>query len=82
MIQIGLRFANIERKIGEIERARAIYTHLSQFCNPHKLGNSDSSTLWKIWEKFEVNHGDRDTYTDYLRTKKTVELRYSTVINN
>jgi len=29
-----------------------------------------------------VNHGDEDTYTDYLRTKKTVELRYSTVVSN
>ncbi len=29
-----------------------------------------------------MNHGDEDTYTDYLRTKKTVELRYSTVASN
>jgi hypothetical protein len=24
----------MERKLGEIERARNIYEHLSQFCNP------------------------------------------------
>lgn len=34
LIQMGLRFAKIERKMGEVERARAIYQHLSQFCNP------------------------------------------------
>ena len=78
---MGLRFANIERKIGEIERARSIYTHLSQFCNPSSK-TGDGSSLWKIWEKFEVTHGDQDTYTDYLRTKKTVELRYSTIMTN
>lgn len=29
LIQIGLRFAKMERKLGEIERARNIYEHLS-----------------------------------------------------
>ena len=28
LIQVGLRFAKIERKLGEIERTRNIYTHL------------------------------------------------------
>lgn len=31
---ICLRFANLERRLGEIDRARAIYTHVSQFCDP------------------------------------------------
>ena len=34
LIQVGLRFAKMERKLGENERARNIYEHLSQFCNP------------------------------------------------
>lgn len=29
-----IRFANLERKLGEIDRARAIYIHCSQFCDP------------------------------------------------
>lgn len=29
LIQVGLRFAKLERKLGEIERARNIYMHLS-----------------------------------------------------
>ena len=33
--------------------------------------------FWSIWEKFEVYHGNEDTYEDYMRTKRTVELRYS-----
>lgn len=35
LIQVGLRFAKLERKMGETDRARNIYSHLSQFCNPN-----------------------------------------------
>ena len=29
LIQVGLRFAKLERKLGEIDRCRSIYEHLS-----------------------------------------------------
>ena len=29
-----LRFADLERKLGEIDRARAVYAHCSQMCDP------------------------------------------------
>jgi len=29
-----LRYADLERKLGEIDRARAIYSHCSQMCDP------------------------------------------------
>lgn len=74
---MGLRFAKLERKLGEIDRARAIYVHLSQFCNPRVKEYEDQ--FWFIWEKFEIYHGNEDTYSDYLKTKRTVELRYSVV---
>lgn len=72
---MGLRFAKMERKLGEMQRARAIYQHLSQFCNPRIKQNEEQ--FWNIWEKFEVYHGNEDTYADYMRAKRTVELRYS-----
>jgi len=31
---MGLQYADLERKIGEIDRARAIYGYTSQFCDP------------------------------------------------
>lgn len=78
---MGLRFAKMERKLGEMQRARAIYQHISQFCNPRikGLGGDEDSgeTFWSIWEKFEVYHGDEDTYSDFMRAKRTVEVRYS-----
>lgn len=72
---MGLRFAKMERKLGEVNRARAIYQHMSQFCNPRVRENEEQ--FWTIWEKFEVYHGNEDTYSDYMRTKRTVEIRFS-----
>jgi pre-mRNA-splicing factor SYF1 len=28
-LELGLRYAKLERKLGEIDRARAIYVHMS-----------------------------------------------------
>lgn len=81
LIQVGLRFAKLERKLGEIDRARNIYSHLSQFCNPNSE-QPQSKIFWTIWEKFEVHHGDQDSYQDLHRTKRSVELRYSSVVEN
>jgi len=39
----------------------------------------NDDVFWKIWEKFEVYHGNEDTYSDYLRIKRTVELRFSVI---
>jgi pre-mRNA-splicing factor SYF1 len=75
LIEMGLRFAKLERKLGEIDRARAVYQHMSQFCNPRIKDNEEK--FWNIWEKFEVYHGNEDTYSDYMKIKRTVDLRYS-----
>ena len=79
LIQVGLRFAKIERKLGEIERTRNIYAHLCQFCNPYSE-NQWNKLFWNIWEKFEVKYGDEDSYTDYALAKQKIELRYGSVI--
>ena len=34
LVSLGLRFAKLERKLNESERARAVYSHIAQFCNP------------------------------------------------
>lgn len=35
--EFSLKFADLERKLGEIDRARAIYAHASQMCDPRVL---------------------------------------------
>jgi pre-mRNA-splicing factor SYF1 len=46
--QMCLRFASLERKLGEIDRARAIYAHASQFCDPRT-----NAAFWTEWNAFE-----------------------------
>jgi hypothetical protein len=42
------RFAAMERKLGEVDRARAIYAHASQFCDPRV-----EPDFWAEWNAFE-----------------------------
>ena len=56
---ICVKFAEMERRLGEIDRARAIYGHGSQFADPRV-----DRKLWETWEKFEVQHGNEDTFKE------------------
>ena len=66
-----LKFAEMERRLGEIDRARAIYGHASQFCDPRT-----TQTFWAKWEAFEVQHGNEDTFKEMLRIKRSVRAQY------
>ncbi|KAG9097903.1 pre-mRNA-splicing factor syf1, partial [Ceratobasidium sp. 370] len=54
--EMCLRFAQLERKLGEIDRARAIFAHASQFCDPRVAPD-----FWKAWNTFEIETGSEDT---------------------
>ncbi|SPQ20013.1 9c6573f0-734b-4efd-8641-271f0b99e5e9 [Thermothielavioides terrestris] len=71
-----LKFADMEKRLGEIDRARAIYGHASQFCDPRT--NPD---FWAKWEDFEVHHGNEDTFKEMLRIKRSVQAQYNTDVN-
>lgn len=71
--QMCMRFAAMERKLGEIDRARAIYAHASQFCDPRVYPE-----FWKEWNQFEVETGSEDTFKEYLRIKRSVQSQYNT----
>jgi len=64
--EMCLRFADMERRIGEIDRARAIYAHGSQFADPRT-----SPAYWEVWHGFEVKHGNEDTFKVYRPKDKT-----------
>jgi pre-mRNA-splicing factor SYF1 len=83
------RFAAMERKLGEIDRARAIYAHASQFCDPRI-----EPGFWKEWNDFEseysdlaslvvilmcpVDTGSEDTFREMLRIKRAVQASFNT----
>ncbi|KAM5445617.1 pre-mRNA-splicing factor syf1 [Microsporum audouinii] len=71
-----LKFAEMERRLGEIDRARAIYGHASQFCDPRT-----NAEFWQKWEAFEVQHGNEDTFKEMLRIKRSVQAQYNTDVN-
>jgi pre-mRNA-splicing factor SYF1 len=71
-----LRYAEMERRLGEIDRSRAIYIHGSQFSDPRSdLG------FWKTWEDFEVQHGNEDTFRELLRIRRSVQAQYNLHVN-
>ncbi|XP_044477558.1 pre-mRNA-splicing factor SYF1-like [Mangifera indica] len=67
-----LKYAELEKSLGEIDRARAIYVFASQFADPR----SDSD-FWNRWHEFEVQHGNEDTFREMLRIKRSVSASYS-----
>jgi pre-mRNA-splicing factor SYF1 len=71
-----LEFAGMERKLGEIDRARAILQHGAQFADPRKEG-----AYWGHWREFEESHGNEDTFRDMLRVQRSVETGFSQVRN-
>lgn len=71
-----LRFAEMETKLGEVDRARAIYTHCSQICDPRVTNH-----FWQVWKDFETSHGNEDTVREMLRIKRSVQAMYNTQIN-
>merc|ERR1740128_808332 len=71
-----VRFAEMETKLGEIDRARAIYGHCSQMCDPRVTAD-----FWQTWKDFEVKHGNEDTLREMLRIKRSVQATFNTQVN-
>jgi len=69
-----IRYAKMETMLGEVDRARAIYVHASQFCDPRR-----EEEFWTHWRSFEVQHGNEDTFRDMLRNKRSVQAMFSAV---
>ncbi|CAG5132124.1 unnamed protein product, partial [Candidula unifasciata] len=74
--EMCLRFADLEKKLGEIDRARAIYAHGSQISDPRV-----APQFWESWKEFEINHGNEDTVREMLRIKRSVQATYNTQVN-
>uniref|UniRef100_A0A2N9H6D5 Pre-mRNA-splicing factor SYF1 n=1 Tax=Fagus sylvatica TaxID=28930 RepID=A0A2N9H6D5_FAGSY len=67
-----LKYAELEKSLGEIDRARGIYVFASQFADPRSDGD-----FWNKWHEFEVQHGNEDTFREMLRIKRSVSASYS-----
>ncbi|KAG0257464.1 pre-mRNA-splicing factor syf1 [Actinomortierella ambigua] len=74
--EMCLRYAEMETRLGEVDRARGIFAHGSQFANP-----SVSPGYWKAWHDFEVQHGNEDTFKEMLRIKRSVQVQFNTDVS-
>merc|ERR1712242_672330 len=74
--QMSMRFAELETKLGEIDRARAIFSHCSQMSDPRS-----APEFWQAWKDFEVKHGNEDTLREMLRIKRSIQHTYNTQVN-
>lgn len=73
----AMRYAELERRLGEIDRARAVWAHCAQFCPPLR-----DPQFWDAWREFEVKHGSVDTVREMFRIKRSVAARYATTYAN
>ncbi|KAK9154116.1 hypothetical protein Sjap_001596 [Stephania japonica] len=67
-----MKYAELEKSLGEIDRSRAVYVFASQFADPRSDPN-----FWNKWHDFEVQHGNEDTFREMLRIKRSVSASYS-----
>jgi pre-mRNA-splicing factor SYF1 len=70
----GMKYVELEIKMGEVDRARAIFGYLSQFTDPR---TKDGGVFWKKWHEFEVDNGNEDTFKEMLRVKRSVEAEFN-----
>ena len=69
-----LAFAEAERRLGEVDRARAVLGHGAQLADPRR-----DPTYWQKWLEFEVAHGNEETFREMLRVKRSVQAAFSNV---
>jgi pre-mRNA-splicing factor SYF1 len=70
--ELCIEFSELETKLGEVDRARAILQYGSQFAAP-----ALQPAYWTKWREFEESHGNEDTYREMLRIRRSVETAFS-----
>ncbi|KAJ1721029.1 pre-mRNA-splicing factor syf1 [Coemansia erecta] len=69
---IAVDFAQAERRMGEVDRARALFAYAAQLAT-----DDASAAVWPAWHAFEVQHGSEDSFKEMLRVKRLVRARYA-----
>eukprot|EP00887_Chlorella_sp_A99_P004836 scaffold4.g4836.t1 len=65
-------FFGVGKRLGEIDRARAIYVHGASLANPRTVHD-----FWDEWNAFEVKHGNEETFREMLRIKRSIAASFS-----
>lgn len=78
VVEFACRFSMMERRLGEVDRARAIYVECCRIVDTRVGG--DFARFWKDWEEFEAEVGDEDDVGNMLRWKRRVQLDHQNVL--
>lgn len=71
-----IRFSELEKRLGEIDRARQILSHGAQMSDPAK-----NPEYWDSWKSFELEHGNEETFGEFLRIRRSVQSKFNVDIN-
>ncbi|KAJ1885617.1 pre-mRNA-splicing factor syf1, partial [Kickxella alabastrina] len=71
-LALALDFAQAERQLGEVDRARALYAYAAQLADPRV-----SPEAWGRWHAFEVVCGNEETFREMLRAKRVAVARFA-----
>lgn len=78
VIDFAVRYAAMETRLGEIDRARGIYSQACEIADPRVVGIFEM--FWQSWNDFELTHGSEDTFRDMLRMKRSVQLNHKGIV--
>ncbi|ANQ10943.1 Uncharacterized protein PCOAH_00053110 [Plasmodium coatneyi] len=70
--EICLLYIDMENKLNEYDRVRALYIYTAQFTNP-----SVHVSFYQDWREFEALHGNEHTFREMIRIKRSVLSLFS-----
>lgn len=71
---LAQEYAQLEQRLGEDERCRAIFAHAGSLGDPRTV-----PALWQAWADFEVTRGDESTFREMLRVKRAAQAKFLTI---
>ncbi|SPJ11555.1 pre-mRNA-splicing factor SYF1, putative [Plasmodium sp. DRC-Itaito] len=75
--QLCMIYIDMEYKLNEYERVRALYIYTAQYTNPLLYVD-----FYKNWREFEALHGNENTFREMIRIKRSVLNIFSNSRNN
>jgi pre-mRNA-splicing factor SYF1 len=70
-----LRYALLESRLLEFDRARAAFLHGTQFADPARF-----PSFWDAYERLEIDHGTRESYEEMLSQRNLAAARFNTAV--
>lgn len=78
--EFATRFAQMELRLGESDRARAVFAQTCHVVDTR--GGGMLARFWRAWEDFEADVGNEDSMRDMMRLKRRVQLDHQHVLMN